>query len=117
MPQSVSDEDVAAEVQAVERLRQQLADSEAKRLDNERSQSNSIQMAQLKAERAQLELQLSRSRNASTATAAREGVSAPLDAARVNMEAAVAAQKEEEKLAKADKVSTPASATTTGEGS
>lgn len=116
MPQ-VSDEAVEAKAAQVKKLRRQVAEAEAKRIDNERGQSNSIQMAQLEAEEAQLQLQLTRAKNASTVTAAKEGVSAPLDAARASMEAAVEAQKEEEKLIKADKVSTPVSTTTTSEGS
>lgn len=116
MPQ-VSDEEVQRKVEAVEKLRQQVADAEAKRLDNEASQSNAIQLQQLEAEEARLQLELTRAKSASTVTAAREGASAPLDSAKASMEAAVAAQKEEAKLAEADKASNPASATTTSEGS
>jgi hypothetical protein len=113
----VSDEDVARKVERVEKLRQQVADANAKRLENERAQTNSIQFAQLEAEEARLELELTRAKSASTVSAAKSGASAPLDAAKASMEAAVAAQKEEKKLQGADSPSTPVSATTTSEGS
>ena len=117
MPQSVSDEDVARKVASVEKLRQQVADAESKRLDNERSQTNAIQLRQLEAEEARLQLELTRAKATSTVASAREGASAPLDAATANMEAAVAAQKEEQKLSGSDARSNPASAVTTSEGS
>ncbi len=115
---TVSDEEVQAEIAAVEKLREQLAAAEAKRLDNERSQTNAIQLTQLQAERARLELEVQRAQAAAKVGSAREGAAAPIEAAKDSMTADVAAQKEEQKLAKADsKASTPASATTTGEGS
>ncbi len=115
---TVSDEEVQAAIEDVEKLREQLAAAEAKRLDNERSQSNAIQLAQLNAEKERLTLEVQRAQEAAKVGNVREGASAPIEAAKDSMTAAVAAQKEEQKLAKADaKASTPASATTTGEGS
>lgn len=113
---NATDEDVAALQEEVASLRQQVADAEAQRLERERAQHNNVQAARLKAEKEQLLLQLQRAKADATATAARDGVAPIIENARASMDAALAAQKNEQKLAKADEKAA-AAASTTGEGS
>lgn len=116
MAKLVTDEDVAAELKEVVALREELATAEATRVERERSQSNAIQLGQLRAEKERLKLAVARAKSAATVSSVNEGVAAPLAASQEAMQAAVAAQKEDNKLAKAENA-TPASAATTREGS
>lgn len=97
----VSDEDVQKAQEEVEALRQELADTEAARLEKERSDNNAIVLAQLEAEKARLKSQLvvakSEAENAGVSTN-----ESPLAAARAAAEAA-AAQAAAQEAALADK--------------
>lgn len=95
-----SDEDLAKEQARVEKLRQQLADEEAKRVERERSLANDITLAQLQAEAAQLEARLAVAKEQGKVATVKDGAAAPLDAAKAQMEQAVAAQKAAESTKK-----------------
>lgn len=85
-----SDEDLAKKADSVQKLREQVADAEAKRVERERSVSNDITMAQLESEEAALRARLAAAREASKVSTVKSGAEAPLAAAKEQMEAAVA---------------------------
>lgn len=82
MTSPVSDADLAKKQERVARLRQQVEDAERTRVTREQQQANTITMAQLEAEEARLEAQLAAAKEAGKVGAVKDGVSAPLEAAR-----------------------------------
>lgn len=95
-----SDEDLQKKQEHVEKLRQQLADEENKRVERETELSNDIAAGQLDAEAARLEAQLTAAKSANKVSAVKAGASAPIEAAKAEMATAVEQQKA---LAAADK--------------
>lgn len=93
---AVTDEELAEKQERNLKLRQQLADEETKRLERERGMTNDITAAQLDAEAVQLETQIAAAKQANKVGEVKAGAAAPLEAARAQMEAAVAAQKAQE---------------------
>lgn len=85
-----SDEDLQKRAEQVQKLREQVADEEAKRTDRERALANDITMAQLDAEAAQLEARLQVAKNAGKVSEVKSGAQAPLDAAKEQMRVAQA---------------------------
>lgn len=98
---AVSDEEVQAQQEKLVKMREQLANAERTRVENERAQHNEILMADLKAEEARLEAQLVEAKAASTKTAVKEGAGTPLQAAREAQAAAREQAKAAEKAAAA----------------
>jgi hypothetical protein len=121
-----SDEDLQKQSERVQKLREQVADAEAKRVERESSLANDVTMAQLQAEEAALEARLAVAKEAGKVGNVKSGASAPLDAAKEQLKRAVAqkeaAEKAPEEAARqsetADKgvSGDSASATATGEG-
>jgi acetylornithine/succinyldiaminopimelate/putrescine aminotransferase len=85
-----SDEDLAKKADNVQKLREQVADAEAKRVERERAVSNDLTFAQLESEEAALRARLAAAREASKVTTVNSGAEAPLAAVKEQMEAAVA---------------------------
>lgn len=76
-----SNEDLQAKKDRVEKLREQVASEEAKRLEREQALANDVTAAQLDAEAARLEAQLETAKQSNKAAAVKEGASDLLDAA------------------------------------
>jgi len=87
---ATSDEDLAKKADDIQKLREQVAAEEAKRVDRERAVTNDLTMAQLQSEEAALRARLASAREASKVTNIKSGAEAPLAAAQAQMEAAVA---------------------------
>lgn len=87
-----SDEEVQKKADRVAKLREQVANAEATRVDRERELSNDITMKNLEAEEAALEARLQVAKDASKVSVVKGGASAPLDAAKESMRLAVAQQ-------------------------
>lgn len=85
-----SDEDLQKKADDVQKLREQVADAEAKRVERERVVSNDLHMAQLESEEAALRARLAQAREASKVSNVKSGADAPLAAVQAQMEAAVA---------------------------
>jgi hypothetical protein len=98
----VTTEDVEAERNEVEALRAQVAQAENDRRVALDSHSNTVELARLRAEKELLKLELQRTQAATDAQKDVASVAAPLSAAQDAMAAAVAGQKAETALAKAD---------------
>jgi len=96
---ATSDEELAKKAERVQKLREQVAAEEAKRLEREAGLSNDITAQRLDAEAARLEAQLAMAKQASKASTAKEGASAPLEAAKEEMKAALAVREGVEKAA------------------
>jgi hypothetical protein len=115
-----SDEDLQAQADKVQKMREQVADAEANRQTRELELSNDIAMTQLKAEEAQLSARLTVAKNQGKVSSVKAGADAPLSAAKAQLEASVAAQKAAEKdpetAAPTAVVPTPAPAADTEEG-
>lgn len=77
-----SDKDVAAERKRVEKLRDELANATATRVERENAQTNDIKVARLKAEGAALEAELEAAREAAKVSSVRQGVAGVIDPAR-----------------------------------
>lgn len=89
---ATSDEDVAKKAEAVEKLRQQVANAESTREVRERELHNDIQMRQLEAEEARLKTRLAVAKEEGKVAHVKAGAEAPLSAIEVEMQKAVAAQ-------------------------
>lgn len=100
---ATSQEELAKKGEHVQKLREQVAAEEAKRLERESGLANEITAQQLDAEAARLEAQLAMAKQANRASAVKEGASGPLAAAKAEMEAAVAQQKAAEAASKSEK--------------
>lgn len=109
-----SDEELQKQSERVQKLREQVAEAEAKRVEREREVANDITMAQLKAEEAQLEARLTVAREAGKVNAVKAGVAAPLDAAKEALERAVKSKESVE--ASRESADAPAAANGEGEG-
>lgn len=96
---TTTDKELATKRARVQKLREQLADAEAKRVAQEQDMSNDVLAAQLDAEAAQLEVQLAEAKRTSKVTVVREGVSSITDTARDDVAAAEAQAKAAEKAA------------------
>ncbi len=81
------------------KLREQLAQEEAKRVEREVNLANDLTAAQLDAEEARLKAQLTDAKEAAKVANVKEGASAPLAAAKEEMQRAVEAQKAREAAA------------------
>lgn len=98
-----SDEDLAKKAEEVQKLREQVSDAEAMRVQRERDVSNELAMGQLEAEEAALRARLATAKAQSKVTAVKGGAAAPLDAVKEQMERSVAQQQAAEDAAKAEK--------------
>lgn len=87
-----SDEDLQAQADKVEKLREQVANAEAKRTERERELSNDITMTQLQAEEAALEARLTVAKEQGKVGSVKAGAGAPLDAAKDQLKLAVASR-------------------------
>lgn len=88
-----SDEDLQKQSDRVQKLREQVAAEEAKRTTRERDLANDVTMAQLQAEEAALEARLAVAKDAGKVGSVKAGAAAPLEAAKEQMERAVAQKK------------------------
>ncbi len=88
-----SDEEVAAERQRVEKLRNQLAEARGVRVERENAQTNDIKAARLRAEAAGLEAELAEAREAAKVGNVRSGSAEIIDTAKEAEKAAEAASK------------------------
>ena len=111
-----SDEDLQKKADRVKTLRQQVARAEATRIDRERSVANDIQMTQLEAEEAALEARLAVAKEAGKVSVVRDGIAAPLDAAKDQLAAAVAQQQAATESANTDASAASTSATSDKDG-
>lgn len=73
-----------------ERLREQIAEAEAKAAETVRSQEGDIEKAQLETEVAMLERRLAEAKDAAKVSTVKEGAAGPLDQVTTQLEAAVA---------------------------
>lgn len=96
-----SDEDLQAKSDEVQKLREQVAEEEAKREAREVELSNDVTMTQLQAEEANLQARLTLAKQAGKAGSVKSGAAAPLDAAKEQMRVAVEQQKAAEKTVEA----------------
>jgi len=92
-----SDEDLQAQAEKVEKLRQQVVDADANRENRERELSNDIAMTQLQAEEAALQARLAVAKESGKVASVKAGADAPLSAAKDQLARAVAQQKAAEK--------------------
>lgn len=88
-----SDEDLAKQGEKVVKLREQVAQAEAERIERETAAGNEIAMLQLQAEEERLQTQLLLSKDQKKVASVKEGADAPLAAAKLAMEQAVNARK------------------------
>jgi Asp-tRNA(Asn)/Glu-tRNA(Gln) amidotransferase A subunit family amidase len=96
-----SDEDLQKLQESVEKKRQELAAATALREERERALVNDETAARLRAEEARLDVELIAVKESAKAANVKTGAGAPLEAAKADMERAVAAQKAAEAAAKA----------------
>lgn len=92
-----SEEELKKKRDNVEKLRQQVADEEAKRVTRERELSNDVTAAQLDAEAVRLEARLAAAKDSNKVAAVKEGASAPLDQAKAEMRNAATIKAAQEK--------------------
>lgn len=85
---AVTEEDLDNERKAIEKLRGQVADTQAKAEQRVRDQANVVEHEALKAERARLEAQLAVAREQAKAATVKEGASGVLDQVKDEREAA-----------------------------
>ena len=85
-----SDEDLQKEMDRVQKLREQVADAEAKRVSRERELANDVTMNQLQAEAAQLEARLTVQSDSSKVANVKSGAAAPIEATKEELKRAVA---------------------------
>jgi hypothetical protein len=88
-----SDEDLQKKAERVQKLREQVTNAEATRVQREADLANDITMRQLEAEEAALEARLAVAKEAGKVANVKQGAAAPLDAVTEQMERAVAQQK------------------------
>lgn len=88
-----SDEDLDKQKDKVQKLREDVAQAEATRINREASLANDETMLRLQTEEAQLRARLAEVKESSKASSVKAGNDAPLSAAKADMEAAVARQK------------------------
>jgi hypothetical protein len=98
---ATSDEEVQNKAEAVEKLRQQVADAEVARVAREQELSNDLTMAGLEAEEERLKARLAVAKDAGKVSAVKGGAGAPLEAAKEQMKLAVEQRKAAEKSGKA----------------
>lgn len=89
---AISDEEIGKRQSRVEKLREQVAAEEAKRIDREAGLSNDIAAAQLDAEEARLIAQLEAAKEANKVSAVKGGVSSVLDPVEEDRKNALALQ-------------------------
>lgn len=77
-----SDEDLQKKREEAQRLREQVANEEAKRLEREREATNEIEAATLDAEIAQLKANLAAAKESAKVGVVKGGTSAPIEAAK-----------------------------------
>lgn len=87
-----SDEDLQGKRAEAQKLREQVAAEEAKRLERERNLTNELEGAQLDAEIAQLRANLAAAKEEAKPATVKAGGTGPLEAAREAMERAQAAE-------------------------
>lgn len=95
-----SEEEVQNKAEEVQKLREKVADAEAQRVANEASLSNDLTMKQLEAEEAQLNARLAAAQASAKTSAVKQGVAAPMDAVKEQLQAGVTQQKSVEKEVK-----------------
>lgn len=92
-----SQEELDKKAQELIKLRDKVADAEAKRFSNESELANDVTMKQLEAEEAMLSARLTVAENASKKSAVSDGAAAPLDAVKEQLRLATAQAKAAEK--------------------
>lgn len=98
-----SHEDLAKKAEEVQKLREQVVDAEATRVQREQDLSNDLAMGQLEVEEAALRARLATAKAQSKVTAVRSGAEAPISALKEQMERSVAQQQAAEDAVKAEK--------------
>ena len=88
---ATSDEELQAKADKIQKLREQIAAEEAKRLEREAAVANDITAAQLDAEATRLQAQLEAAKNANKANAVKDGAANVLEAAKADLKTAAAA--------------------------
>lgn len=99
-----TDEEVVKAQERVDKLRAQVAEAEATRLERENAVTNDITLQNLKTEEARLEAELASAKADSRVTSVRSGATSPLAAAKEEMQAAVKLQQQVAKTATEPKV-------------
>lgn len=98
---AISDEELDQRRARVEKLREQVAQEEAKRIEREADAANEITAAQLDAEATRLEAQLQMAKAANGAKAVSEGIATVTQPVKDEKASAVALQRAQESAAKA----------------
>lgn len=111
-----SQEDLNKKAEAVQRLRQQVADAEAERLGRESELANDITLKQLETEEALLKARLATVREGKKVSSVKQGAEAPLSAAKEQMERALAQQKAAEASGESSKRATESTSAGTASG-
>jgi hypothetical protein len=93
---STTDEELEQKRQHVEKLRNQLADEQAKRTERENGLVNDVTATQLDAEASRLEAALAAAKEANKVAAVKQGADAPLTAAKEDLANAEAHAKAED---------------------
>lgn len=106
-----SDEDLQAKSEEVQKLRDQVANSERNRIQRESELSNEIAMKQLEAEEHALRARLAVTKEAGKVASVKAGADAPLQSVKEQMERAVAQEKAAEKAAEDAKRATEGTST------
>lgn len=96
---SVTDEELDKQRKELEKLREQVAETEAQRTEREQEQSRVLDMANMKAEEERLRAQLAAAREAAKLSSVRSGTAEQIDQAKDD---AKAAQEQSDAQAKAE---------------
>ena len=88
-----SDEELQRKAEAVQKLREQVAEAEAQREQRELDTANDVTMTQLEAEEAVLRARLTQAKESAKVASVKSGVEAPLSAAKEQLKTALAQQK------------------------
>lgn len=88
-----SNEDLQKKAERLQKLREQVAAEESKRTSRESELANDVKMTEMEAEEARLEARLAAAKDAGKVGSVKAGASAPLEAAKEQMERAVAQKK------------------------
>src|SRR3712207_3997498 len=90
---ATSQEDLDQKAADLQKLREQVADEEAKRVVREQEVANDVTMRQLEAEEAALRARLAVAKEQGKVSAVKEGAAAPLDAVKDQLAAAKAQER------------------------
>lgn len=100
---AVTDKELDAKRDRVEKLRQQIADTHSKRHERQVSAAREVEAAQLDAEAARLEVELAAAKNAASASAVKAGTSGVVGDAKEAMQQAADQEKAQAAAAAAAK--------------